>query len=105
MHIAYYTGMIDTVPHVPERCWGAAGLVMLGEPQQRTQKLDQSQFNLQSGPIQPGSGLRYTQATIKELVTRKDVTVNLPLGEMKMTASIFRIQKMSASHLLGDISS
>ncbi|MBM4102374.1 MAG: exosortase-associated EpsI family protein, partial [Phycisphaerae bacterium] len=24
LHIAYYTGMVDAVPHVPERCWGAA---------------------------------------------------------------------------------
>ena len=23
VHIAYYTGMIDTVPHVPDRCWVA----------------------------------------------------------------------------------
>ena len=25
LHLAYYTGMIDTVPHIPERCWGAGG--------------------------------------------------------------------------------
>jgi hypothetical protein len=30
LHIAYYTGMIDTVPHVPERCLVAAGLQQLG---------------------------------------------------------------------------
>ena len=26
LHIAYYTGMIDTVPHVPERCFVGGGL-------------------------------------------------------------------------------
>ncbi|MEL7472874.1 MAG: exosortase-associated EpsI family protein [Planctomycetota bacterium] len=26
LHLAYYTGMIDTVPHVPERCFVGAGL-------------------------------------------------------------------------------
>jgi hypothetical protein len=30
VHLAYYTGMIDTVPHIPERCWGAGGLVQRG---------------------------------------------------------------------------
>ena len=25
VHIAYYTGMIDAVPHVPDRCTGATG--------------------------------------------------------------------------------
>ena len=23
VHVAYYTGLIDDVPHVPERCWAA----------------------------------------------------------------------------------
>ncbi|BAM04393.1 hypothetical protein PSMK_22340 [Phycisphaera mikurensis NBRC 102666] len=27
VHIAYYSGMIDTVPHVPDRCWVAAGML------------------------------------------------------------------------------
>jgi len=27
LHAAYYTGMIDTVPHVPERCFVGSGLV------------------------------------------------------------------------------
>lgn len=103
VHIAYYTGMIDTVPHIPERCWGAAGLVMCGEPQERAPKLDQSSFNLKSGPLQPGTGLRYPQATVKELVTRKDATVNLPLGDMKMTVSIFQDPKIKELLLLGDI--
>ncbi len=28
LHVAYYTGMIDTVPHVPERCFVGGGLQM-----------------------------------------------------------------------------
>lgn len=43
LHIAYYTGMIDAIPHVPERCWGAAGLVMISQPLRETFKsIDQS---------------------------------------------------------------
>lgn len=30
LHMAYYTGMIDTVPHVPERCNVAAGVQAIG---------------------------------------------------------------------------
>src|ERR1041384_7779484 len=26
VHLAYYTGMIDTVPHVPDRCFVAGGM-------------------------------------------------------------------------------
>lgn len=31
MHLAYYTGMVDTVPHVPERCFVSAGIQEAGE--------------------------------------------------------------------------
>lgn len=30
LHLAYYTGMIDTVPHVPERCFVGGGMVQAG---------------------------------------------------------------------------
>src|SRR5262249_43569249 len=32
LHAAYYTGMIDTVPHVPDRCFVGAGFAILGGP-------------------------------------------------------------------------
>lgn len=32
LHLAYYTGMVDTVPHVPERCFVGAGTQMTGNP-------------------------------------------------------------------------
>ncbi len=33
VHLAYYTGMVDTVPHVPERCMVGGGWSLGGEPQ------------------------------------------------------------------------
>ena len=33
LHLAYYTGMIDTVPHVPERCLVAGGWLQTSAPQ------------------------------------------------------------------------
>lgn len=32
LHAAYYTGMIDTVPHVPDRCFVGAGFAITGGP-------------------------------------------------------------------------
>ncbi len=93
VHLAYYTGMIDTVPHIPERCWGAAGLVMIGQPVLRPMVLDSSKWDVQHGPIQAASGKRYSQASVQEPVTRKDVMVNLPLGDIVMTASTFQDPK------------
>ncbi|GAB4546391.1 MAG: hypothetical protein Tsb0013_05170 [Phycisphaerales bacterium] len=32
LHLAYYTGLVDTVPHVPERCFVGAGMQLSGNP-------------------------------------------------------------------------
>lgn len=40
LHTAYYTGMIDTVPHVPDRCITAAGTAMDGSPREVPVPLD-----------------------------------------------------------------
>lgn len=42
LHTAYYTGMIDTVPHVPERCVTAAGTALDGSPREVSVPLDMS---------------------------------------------------------------
>ena len=101
VHIAYYTGMIDTVPHVPERCWGAAGLVIWGEPELRPQKLNTSKWDLQNGPTQLASGARYPQVTVKEPVTRREVKVNLPLGDIVMTTTCFQDPKKPNMTFIG----
>ena len=33
LHVAYYTGKIDSVPHVPERCWATSGLQQTISPE------------------------------------------------------------------------
>lgn len=44
MHAAYYTGMIDTVPHVPERCFVGGGMQMGTSPQRVPLPLDSSSW-------------------------------------------------------------
>jgi hypothetical protein len=33
LHMTYYTGLLDTVPHVPERCFTGAGMSIAGDRQ------------------------------------------------------------------------
>jgi exosortase len=40
LHLAYYTGMIDTVPHVPERCMTGAGFQMVADSKDLPLKFD-----------------------------------------------------------------
>lgn len=44
LHAAYYTGMIDTVPHVPERCFVGGGLQLGKSPRSIPLHLDQSHW-------------------------------------------------------------
>ncbi len=71
LHAAYYTGMIDTVPHVPERCFVGAGL----------QKASGSKIVSIPLNLGPGSRLRlerdgYPGSTPEELrpIVREDGT-------------------------------
>ncbi|HMN41522.1 MAG TPA: exosortase-associated EpsI family protein [Phycisphaerales bacterium] len=45
-HLAYYTGMIDTVPHVPDRCFVAGGAVMAGGPWVVPVPLDRAEWTI-----------------------------------------------------------
>lgn len=44
VHLAYYTGMVDTVPHVPERCFVGAGIQINGEAVNQPIPLDRSRL-------------------------------------------------------------
>lgn len=46
LHLAYYTGMIDTVPHVPDRCLVGAGWSISGGPFYPSVPLDVSQWSV-----------------------------------------------------------
>ena len=46
LHLAYYTGMIDTVPHVPERCMTGAGWQVVGLSRRVPLKLDTSSWQV-----------------------------------------------------------
>lgn len=46
LHLAYYTGMVDTVPHVPERCLVGGGWTIKSGSQTLPLKLDESSWVL-----------------------------------------------------------
>ena len=46
LHAAYYTGMIDTVPHVPERCFVGGGMQQSESSRNITLELDTSSWRV-----------------------------------------------------------
>lgn len=101
VHAAYYTGMIDAVPHIPERCWNANGLVMRGQPGVRPIAIDRAGWDEKTGPVQPGTNLRYAMADVRDPITRKVEKVPMPLGNLEMTVSAFQDPRAPKATALG----
>ena len=89
------------MPHIPERCWNANGLVMSGQPMVRAMRLSGKGWDLSSGPVQPGSGERYVMAEVRDPITRKTEKVALPLGKMEMTVTAFQDPRHPKATALG----
>ena len=101
LHIAYYTGMVDAVPHVPERCWGAAGLSMVTQPRAILMPIDKSKWDLESGPKNKVTGETYPVASVLDPVTRRKESDFLPIGETEMSVTVFQDEQNPKLHLVG----
>lgn len=100
LHVAYYTGMIDTVPHVPERCWGAAGMVMAEQPREVALEVDSGSWACSDGPLSP-SGEPYPATTVSDVVTRRPETVHMPLGAYEASMTEFQERRDPTKRQVG----
>ena len=87
LHITYYTGMIDAVPHVPDRCLVAGGLIPKTRPKNLPLKIDDTQWVLSSEHM--NKGRPYPVLTHYDRVTGKAVRVRMPVGEFKLRTTEF----------------
>jgi len=102
LHIAYYTGLIDAVPHVPERCWVAAGgLTPVGTPRDVPLLVDLSRAKASSVPPNRATGQPYDQVELMDAITRRLETVHLPIGEFAMRVSEYQSEEDPDKRHLG----
>ena len=87
VHVAYYTGMIDDVPHVPERCWDANGLKQSMSPRVVTLDFEVDGATTEGSPINKATGEPYPRVDVINL--GKPFPVHLPIGEPRMTVTQF----------------
>ena len=80
-HAAYYTGMIDTVPHVPERCFVGGGLQKGGTTERMALPMD-TEFWQPDGSVEPEfageSGVVFSARTDNRRSDRPGLRVRLP---------------------------
>lgn len=100
LHLAYYTGLIDRVPHVPDRCFTAAGHEQLWS-EIRPLAIDRSAWREGAGPAHRSTGEHYPMASAIDPITRATVDVHLPLGEAAFSLGDYRDRNNPNLHLLG----
>ncbi|MEK6702544.1 MAG: exosortase/archaeosortase family protein [Planctomycetota bacterium] len=88
LHAAYYTGKIDTVPHVPERCMVGGGFAIEAGPWRIKLPLDQSRWWFD--PRDPDSkALGYRKARLSDRSDSPGSSVTMPrdieTAEMQIT--------------------
>jgi hypothetical protein len=90
LHIAYYTGAIDDVPHIPERCWDAAGMRMSRPPQRMPLAIDREAWELEPERINRATGEAYRRIAVRHPVTGLQERVYMPIGEPEITVTEFQ---------------
>ena len=88
VHIAYYTGQIDAVPHVPDRCMVAGGFVPLtAEPVTLPLDVGEASWLFDSDKELEGKAFPYVRKLNK--VTGKEEVVYMPLGDFEIRTTEF----------------
>lgn len=79
LHVAYYTDQIDTVPHVPERCFTGAGIALTNVIGNIPLGLDQSGWQLDQDASSESAPI-YTARTSTRWSDSRGKRVRLPSG-------------------------
>ena len=86
VHVAYYTGTIDAVPHIPERCWAVGGLEL-------TQNSEPSKLDIDRSKWRPAKIEGYFTSDVVDAVTADIESVTMPVGDVVATTIEFQNPK------------
>lgn len=101
VHISYYTGFIDAVPHVPDRCFVAGGWTLVGGgPSNLPFPLDTSDW-AQDTEHNDRYGQPYMLDTFTHRVTGQPITVRMPAvdGEFELRTVEMQHTKRSSERV------
>ncbi len=101
LHIAYYTGTIDAIPHIPERCWAVHGLEMTREAMTIPLQLDTTAWSPSADPVNGATGLPYRTAVVRDPITAELDRVTMPLEDVSMRVLEFQNPASPRSRQVG----
>ena len=90
VHVAYYTDQIDDVPHVPERCWDAAGLDQSMPATTFDLDLNFNEAILDESSFVNGATGRPYRRLERTNAIGDPMIIHLPIGEAQMTITEFQ---------------
>lgn len=97
IHIAYYTGTIDAVPHIPERCWAVGGLELTRNSEGSIVEVDRSAWRRRGDD----EASRYMVTSVTDPVTAEIEQVTMPVGDVAMTTIEFQDPKQPQRRQVG----
>jgi hypothetical protein len=90
VHIDYYTGMIDTVPHIPDRCFVAAGWNPVSLPEDVLLPVRLPRAETEPDRLNRSSGQAYRKLRYRSQVTGKEHLVRLPIDDFLLRITEFQ---------------
>ena len=91
VHVAYYTGTIDAIPHIPERCWAVSGLELTRNSEGTPIAIDRAAWEPLDPPAE--SGTEYFTVSLADPVTADLERVTMPVGDVVATTIEFQDPK------------
>lgn len=98
LHITYYTGQVDAVPHVPDRCMVANGFVPL-TPDPVTFSLDLDTSDWTEDPQGTLNGVPYRVISEWNTLTKQEDVTRLPFGDFELRTTEFSHPQIGDDHV------
>lgn len=96
-HLAYYTGTIDMVPHVADRCMVAGGLEKRAAPVNLPMPIDREAWDID--PVHELDGEAFRVQGSKNWLTGEQQLVRMPQGEFELRTTEFHDPKVPNSRI------
>jgi hypothetical protein len=89
LHLAYYTGMIDAIPHVPDRCMVAAGFNAKSLPENVPLTIDTSTWTVDPVHVNRWTGQPYPMVEFRHHFTGQQISARMPVGDIELRITEF----------------
>ena len=93
LHLAYYTGQVDAIPHVPDRCMVAGGYIPL-TPEPFTLDVDVDQSSWRVDEHHSLDGEPYPVVWGNNVITQEQEAIRMPIGDFQLRTTQFSHPKL-----------